>query len=219
MKKRKKRGTTVKIEVIGTGNIGRTLGVKWALAGHAVTFGIRQMNDKAQRCLDESDGKATAVSVNEAIQKSDIILLAIPGKAVAAFLLENNDGLNGKTIIDATNNVGSEVMNNIETIQNATSDTSVYRAFSSLGWENFANPQIDGEKLALLYCGPEENRGEIAKLIEAIGLDPIYLGDEGQASLIDSMTRVWFALAFGQGYGRRFGFKLVQEHKPGSQSP
>ncbi len=200
----------MKIAVIGTGNIGRVLGVKWAHAGHTVTFGVRQMSEKAQRCLDESDGKATAVSISEAIHNSEFVLLAIPGKAIGDFLSENKDSLGGKAVIDATNNVGSEVMNNIEAIQTAAPEAFVYRAFSSLGWENFANPQINGDKLALLYCGSDEKRADVHKLIEAIGLEAVYIGDEGQATLIDSMTRVWFALAFGQGYGREFGFKLVK---------
>jgi hypothetical protein len=31
------------------------------------------------------------------------------------------------------------------------------------------------------------------------------------AAALDGMTRLWFALVFGQGYGRRIAFKLLTE--------
>ena len=47
-------------------------------------------------------------------------------------------------------------------------------------------------------------------LIADIGLRPIYVGDLDQVTLIDTLTRLWFALAFQQGYGRRLAFKLLR---------
>jgi hypothetical protein len=29
--------------------------------------------------------------------------------------------------------------------------------------------------------------------------------------VVDNLTKLWFALAFGQGYGRRLAFKLLAE--------
>jgi 8-hydroxy-5-deazaflavin:NADPH oxidoreductase len=44
----------MQIAILGAGNIGRTLGAKWAAAGHAVVFGVRDPgSDKARAALGE----------------------------------------------------------------------------------------------------------------------------------------------------------------------
>jgi predicted dinucleotide-binding enzyme len=41
----------MEIGVIGAGNVGGTLGRRWAQAGHAVVFGVRDPNDEKVRTL------------------------------------------------------------------------------------------------------------------------------------------------------------------------
>jgi predicted dinucleotide-binding enzyme len=49
------------------------------------------------------------------------------------------------------------------------------------------------------------------QLIGEIGLRPVYTGGLEAATTVDAITRLWFALAMGQGYGRRIAFKLLEE--------
>jgi predicted dinucleotide-binding enzyme len=51
----------------------------------------------------------------------------------------------------------------------------------------------------------------VESLIADVGLRPIYIGDLEQVAVVDNLTRLWFALAFGQGYGRRLAFKMLTE--------
>ena len=41
----------MEIGIIGAGNVGGTLGRRWAQAGHAVVFGVRDPNDERVRTL------------------------------------------------------------------------------------------------------------------------------------------------------------------------
>lgn len=51
-------------------------------------------------------------------------------------------------------------------------------------------------------------------MIRDVGMNPVYLGRVEQVSLVDSVARLWFALAFGQGMGRHLAFKvLVREDR------
>ena len=53
----------MKIAIVGTGNIGGTLGGKWAAAGHEVVFGTRQAGaEKVQGVLAQVGHGVTAVS-------------------------------------------------------------------------------------------------------------------------------------------------------------
>lgn len=199
------------IAIIGTGNIGGTLGRKWAAAGHTVVFGARDPEaEKVQALLAELGHGATASSIPTAVTQAEAVLFAIPGRAMSETVTQLGDRLNGKILLDATNNVGQQPMHNLNTLRQAAPDSKLFRAFSTLGWENFAKPVIDGQQVDLFYCG-DAGAGEktVDQLIRDIDLRPVYLGGVEQVELVDAMTRLWFALAFQQGKGRRLAFKVL----------
>src|SRR6266545_644018 len=76
----------MKIATVGRGNVGGGLGDLWEKAGHDVTRIGKDGGD---------------------VSDADAVLLAVPGGAVAE-ALEKMRGLEGKTVIDATNLVGAE---------------------------------------------------------------------------------------------------------------
>jgi len=202
------------ISIIGAGNIGGTLGRKWAAAGHTVVFGVRDPQaEKVRSLLAQIEGKVTAVAI------PDMVLLALPGRAVAEAIAQWGGQLNGKIVIDATNNVGQQPMHSLDQLRPAAPGSPLFRAFSTLGWENFAEPVIDGVQVDLFYCG-DSGAGEtavsthsgpaVASLITDVGLRPIYIGGLEQADLLDTLTRLWFTLAFQQGRGRHLALKLLE---------
>ena len=142
-----------KIAVLGAGNIGGTLGKKWATAGHEVAFGVRDPRAaKVQKLLAEIEGRATAVPLDEAVAEASVVLFAIPGRVMSATAVRLRGHLAGKILIDATNNVGQPVMNNLEALAENATGAALYRAFSNLGWENFAEPVFGGVPADLFYC-------------------------------------------------------------------
>jgi hypothetical protein len=191
------------IAIIGAGNIGKTLGEKWAQAGHRVAYGVRNPADPKHAGLN-------AVSVAESLAGAEVVLLALPGAGVAEFAAQFGASLAGKIVIDATNNPRSAVMNNLEPLQTAAPGAILVRALSTLGWENFADPQLGGQQIDLFYAGVEAARPAAEQLIREIGLRPVCLGGLEAVPALDGLTRAWFALAFGQGKGRRVAFKLLE---------
>src|SRR6266480_3127505 len=76
----------MKIAVVGKGNVGGGLADKWENAGHEVTRIGKEGGD---------------------VSDADAVLFAVPGGAIAD-AVENVQGLQGKTAIDATNLIGAE---------------------------------------------------------------------------------------------------------------
>ncbi len=198
----------MKIAVIGAGNIGNTLGRKWAKADYTVIYGVRDPEDPKYSHLHESGSVET---IRAAIEQAKVVLLAIPGDTVAEFAEQYQDVLEGKLIIDATNNIHGGPMNNLEVLYEKTQNTQLIRAFNTLGWENFETPMIAGQQVDLFFCGHSAARPITEKLIADTGLRPIYLGPMEKAELVDGLTKVWFELVFELGHKRRLMLKLVEE--------
>ena len=60
----------MKIAILGAGNIGGTLGAKWAAAGHAVVFGVRDPDTPKARVALETAGQGARLdSLAEAYGK------------------------------------------------------------------------------------------------------------------------------------------------------
>ena len=201
----------VKIAVLGSGNIGGTLGIKWLAAGHPVIFGVRDPSSaKIRTALAKARPHAQVDTIADAIRFGEVMVFAIPSNAVETSVAEHGADLDGKIVIDTTNRFGAPVVNHIATIAAAAPHATIYRAFNSLGWENFAEPVIDGEPADLFYCGPEgESQTVIEGLIGDVGLRPIRVGGIETAPLVDSVGSLWVELVFRQHKGRHMAFRLL----------
>ena len=200
------------VAVLGAGNIGGTLGKKWSVAGHQVRFGVNDIAGKNAQALRAELGDGVVIgTIGDALQGDlDVVVIALPGKIIE-FIAQTYAGqLNGRIIIDAANNMGEDSMHNLAHFQQHAPQAQVYRAFNSLGWENFAEPNFNGVQADLFYCGSDgEAKSKVEQLISDVGLRPIYLGGSEQMGLLDSLTSLWFTLAFGQKKGRHLAFKVL----------
>jgi 8-hydroxy-5-deazaflavin:NADPH oxidoreductase len=202
----------IRVAVLGAGKIGGTLGKKWAVAGHTVAFGVANPNgEKAQAVRAELGDKVAIGSVAEALAAADVVLMAVPGGAMDETITANAAELDGKTIIDAANRMGGGgSVNSFATLKAQTPNAHIYRAFNTYGWENFADTTYNDGAADLFYCGPDgESQGAVEQLITDVGLHPMRLGGVDQVDLVDSVLRLWFALASGQQMGRHLAFKVL----------
>ncbi len=202
----------MKIAVLGAGNIGSTMGAKWAEAGHEIIFGVRDVESpKVQVLLGQISSGAVATSVAEAASRAEVVLLSIPHAAVPEIVQSNAVFLESKIIIDATNRFGAPIVNNIAVINEAVPSAIIYRAFNSLGWELFAQPQFGDIRIDHFYCGPDgERRLVVEKLIAEVGVVPVYVGGLESAPVVDALGTLWVTLALQRGLGRRLAFKLLR---------
>jgi predicted dinucleotide-binding enzyme len=195
--------------VLGAGNIGATLARKWTAGGNRVALASRNPDAPALRDLAAGIGARTATHA-DAVRDVEVVLVALPGNAVAAVAAALGHSLDRKVVIDATNNLGGSEMNSIATISRHSPGAVCARAFNSLGWENFADPDFDGTQADHFWCGPEGESGALVeRLIADVGLRPIRVGGLDQLPTVDMLASLWFALALGQGYGRHLAFKVL----------
>jgi 8-hydroxy-5-deazaflavin:NADPH oxidoreductase len=190
----------MRIAVIGTGNIGGTLGSKWRAASHEVVYGGRSAR------ADGPGGQPVA-TVADALRGADVVLFAVPGPAVADIAAANAAALDGKVVIDATNRVGQAEMNNHAAITSAAPGAHYVRAFNTLGWENFAEPPTGAD---LFFAADPAAQSVAEELIGAVGLEPALVGDASAVRVVDGVAQLWFALVKQSGGERRLAFRVVR---------
>jgi 8-hydroxy-5-deazaflavin:NADPH oxidoreductase len=130
---------------------------------------------------------------------AEAVLIACPGPAVPE-IFHSVSGLNGKTVIDATNLVGAKppegFASNAEFIKSKTQGPTA-KSFNV----NFAAiyDRIDAASTrpGNLWCGDDEARETVERLIRDAGFDPIYAGGLENAALQETMLREVFAIAQG----------------------
>jgi 8-hydroxy-5-deazaflavin:NADPH oxidoreductase len=195
------------IAVLGTGNVGATLARKWAAAGHHVLLGGRDPTNARLRVLADELGAVPGMHT-DAIADAQVVVFAVPGQAMTSLLETVGASLDGKIVIDATNRPGESQMSSVAAIRDAAPNAAVARAFNSMGWENYANPDFAGTKPDLLWCGPDgQPDAIIEQLITDVGLRPIRVGGLEQLDTVDTLARLWFALV--QRRGRNLAFKIL----------
>jgi NADPH-dependent F420 reductase len=206
------------IAVIGTGNVGRTLGARWANLGHQVVFGTRDSAREEVQKLVESTGKnSSAGSPQDAVAGAEVLVLAIPW-AVTRQTIETLGDLKGKIVVDCTNPVAPGIKLAVgkstsggELVAAWTKGAHVVKAFNSTGWENMADPAYQGQPSLMLICGDDERaKVVVAGLAESLGFEAVDLGPLDAARLLEPFALVWIRLAMAQGLGRDIAFKLVR---------
>jgi predicted dinucleotide-binding enzyme len=199
------------IAVLGSGHIGGTLARKWASTGHTITFGAPDPHKASLRDLATEIGAETE-PLADAVAAGDVVAFAIPGAAMAPTISALGGRLDGKVVIDAANNVRGEVMNSAGPVAAAAPGARYFRAFNTLGWENLDRPVIGGTQADQFFCGPDgAPRATVERLIADVGFRPVWVGGPEQVDIVDSVLRLWFALAGREGRGRRLAFKMLAE--------
>ena len=189
----------MKIAVIGAGKIGGTIGSKWENAKHEVVYGLR-----------DPSKKTGARSITDSLKGADAVLLALPGGDVVEFVRKWAKDLDGKIVIDATNNFRAASFNSWEELGSLIPKAHLYRAFNSLGWDVYADPVLGGAQADLFYAGPAgSSKTQIETLIADVGLRPIWVGDTDQVDTVDGVLRLWYTLSGLR--GRRIAFKLISD--------
>ena len=192
------------VAVIGTGNIGGTLGRAFARAGMVVRLGSRDPEASAAA----GDSGARVVSVDAALDGADVVVVALPGARVVEFLRTHAADLDGTLIVDAANRMADSALNSAGDVADLVPGARYARAFNSYAWEVFATPAFDGERPDLMYTSDEADRAAVEELIEAVGLRPIYLG-AGQAELLDVALRLIYPIF--QRYGRHTALRFLTD--------
>jgi predicted dinucleotide-binding enzyme len=205
----------MRIAVIGAGNVGATLGRRWAGTGHEVTFGVRDPAAPKHRVLT---GQARVAGVAAAAAGADIVVLATPWSATEAAIGSAGD-LGGKILVDCTNPLkpdlsglthGHETSGG-EQVARWAPGARVVKAFNTVGFNIMANPELQGRR-AVMYVASDDAQARriVAQLADDLGFESVEAGGLASARLLEPFALLWISSAYRFGLGREFAFSLVR---------
>ena len=205
------RSSGTKIGVIGSGNIGSTVGRLWIKAGHQVLFSSRNPENLKQ-LIDSLGSLAQAGTVRDALIFGDAALLAVPYGAYPQIGKDYAQELAGKIVLDAGNAVPSrDAEISKEAAELGIGLTSakylpkarIVRAFNTLSYLVLAsNAHRAGERMAIPIAGDDKEALTVAsKLIQDAGFDPVIIG---------SLQSAKFFARGGPLYGQQLTAKEMQ---------
>ena len=204
------KGITMRIAIIGAGNVGSGLGRAFATEGHAIVFGVRDPDSaKTTEALAGTPG-ATAMSPARAVEGADVIVFALRWDGVAGTVADM-PSLDGRVVIDAMNRFGGDTARSTtQDLADLLPGARLAKAFDTTGFENFTTAHARRTPAAMFVAGDDAEAKRVAMdLATQIGFEAEDAGPLANARALEEMARVWLALT--QVHGRRIGFALSRE--------
>ena len=218
----------MRIGILGAGNVGGTLGRRWAELGHDVAFGVRQP-DAGAAAVKGGQGlpaRARVTTPADAVRGAQAVVLATPWAAAADMLREagaDEGALDGRPLLDTTNAIkpgfaidtGTNGESAGERIQALVPNAHVVKVFNTTGFDNMRDPMYDGAATAMFYAGDDASANRVAReLVTALGFDPVDTGALIRARELEYLASLWIGLAYGASgapaIGRDFAFRVVR---------
>ena len=193
----------------GTGKEGSGLGYRWAMAGHKVIIGSRQVEKalNAVETLREKIGNReidlSGMSNSDAVKACDIAVLTVPFAAHAATLEGLKEELQGKLLIDVCVPLVPPKVTKVQMPPEGSAalqakailgpDAQVVDAFQTISFEHL----LSGEEIdcdVLVAGGNKESREIVIGLAEDMGLKAWDAGVIENTVVVEGLTSILIGL-------------------------
>ena len=194
----------MKVGVLGSGDVAKTLASGFLRHGHQVKIGSRSPAKLAE--WSAGNPGSTTGTFAEAAQFGEIVVLAVKGNVAAeALKLAGAQNLAGKTVIDACNPIEDAPPSDgvlrfftdlndslMERLQRQFEEAHFVKAFNSVGAPCMINPQFAGGRPTMFICGNNEAaKKQVAKINEEFGWETADMGSAGAARAIEPLCMLW----------------------------
>jgi NADPH-dependent F420 reductase len=207
----------MKVGIIGTGNVGTSLGEAWASERHEIMFGSRDPQ-RAQQLAERIKYNTKGGTYEQATQFGEVVVLAVPWSYIKQ-TLESMGNLKGKILVDCINPVKPQLTglelgldtSAAEQIAKMANDAIVIKALNSIGNQHFKNPKFGNMDASGFICGDDDEAKKIVtRLVADLGFDTVDCGPLQNARLLEPLALLWIKLAYVHGFGPNIAFKLLK---------
>jgi predicted dinucleotide-binding enzyme len=194
----------MRVGVLGSGDVAKTLATGFLQHGHDVTVGTRTPAKLSEWRAQNPRGKIGSFA--DAAVFAELVVLAVKGKSAAEALRSAGaQNLRAKPVIDATNPIEDAPPVNgvlkyftsldeslMESLQAEFSGAHFVKAFNSVGSAWMVNPQFKGSKPTMFICGNNEAaKKSVSKVLDEFGWETADMGGAEAARAIEPLCMLW----------------------------
>jgi predicted dinucleotide-binding enzyme len=203
--------------VLGTGDVGRTLGGKLVELGHEVTLGSRTKdNPAALRWARDAGAGARAGTFAEAASAAEVVLVAVGGRvALDALEAAGTENVDGKVVLDVTNPLafedGQMRLDPVESdsvgerIQRAFPHARVVKSLNTVNCKVMVDPSLVPGEHQIFVCGQDADAKEqVTRMLGEFGWPAhrvLDLGGIRSARSVEMLLPLWLDLFRAIGHG------------------
>lgn len=177
----------MKIGIIGAGMIGGTLAKRLVSLGHDVVIANSRGPDTLRELAAESG--ATAVTVTEAAQGGEVVVVTIPQRAITELPKDLFASVPADVVVIDTGNYYPSRDGSIPAIEEGQPESAwvaaqlgrpVVKAFNNIYFQSLlekGTPKGTAARVALpIACDSPESRAKVMSLVDELGFDPVDAG-------------------------------------------
>jgi predicted dinucleotide-binding enzyme len=194
----------MKVGILGSGDVAKSLGSGFLKHGHDVTMGTRTVDKLAD--WKKQNPKGNVSSFGDAAKFGEVVVLAVKGTAASdALRAATASNLAGKPVIDATNPIADAPPTNgvlkfftsldeslMERLQREFGDVRFVKAFNSIGSPFMVNPQFKGGTPTMFICGNDEAaKKTVTGILDQFGWETADMGKAEAARAIEPLCMLW----------------------------
>jgi predicted dinucleotide-binding enzyme len=182
------------VAIVGTGNIGSTLAANFATGGQDFLL-VGRDQDAAAKIASGLGGHAEVVSIDEAVERADVLVFAVWMDAFEQLIAQYGDRLADKVIVDPSNPVGPDGKGGYRKVIGEQESSgqilagllpagaTLVKAFGTLSAPSLsAAAWREPERAVLFYAADNDDAGDlVADLIRAGGFEPVKVGGLDQS--------------------------------------
>jgi 8-hydroxy-5-deazaflavin:NADPH oxidoreductase len=186
------------VAIIGAGNVGSRLAANFATGGQDFLLADRDQ-DTAQKIASDLDGHAEVVTIDEAVERADVLVIALWLDAFEQLIAQYGERLAGKVIVDPSNPVGPDGKGGYrKTIGEKESSGQILagllpagarlvKAFGTLSAPTLSSAaRQEPERAVQFYAADNAAAGDlVAELIRTGGYEPVRVGGLDQSIRIE----------------------------------
>jgi len=186
------------VAIIGTGTIGSTLAANFAAGGQDFLLAGRDQ-EAARKLASDLDGHAEVVGVDEAVDRADVLVIAVWFDDFKQLITQYGERLAGKVIVDPTNPVGPDGNGAYRKFIGEQESSgqilagllpagaSLVKAFGTLSAPTLAAAaRREPERAVEFYAADDDAAGDlVAELVRVGGYEPVRVGGLDQSIRIE----------------------------------